>query len=147
MEEVDERVHCCLNVFFASNLPGTALKSSCMGCKITLQHHALCDPPCAPMVRLCSGCLLEGNGSWDGAMTSVARTRIYNWMATVTLTAAATQLNSYIRNNGKGDIPEAAVTEIHRGDDEFKCLLLLQLLISHRAKSKFTVISPTREND
>lgn len=64
-------------------------------------------------------------------------------MVTVTLTAAERQLYSYIRNN----IPKAAATEIHLGDDEFKCLLLLQVLISHRAKSKFTVISSTRETD
>lgn len=67
-------------------------------------------------------------------------------MATVPQTAAARKRNSYIRNNGEVDIPEAAVTEIHLGDDEFKCLLLLQVLISHRAKSKFTVISPTKED-
>lgn len=68
-----------------------------------------------------------------------------NLKLTVTLTAAERRLYSYIRNNGDTDIPKAAVTEIHLGDDEFKFLLLLQVLISHRAKSKFTVISSTRE--
>lgn len=65
-------------------------------------------------------------------------------MVTVTLTAAGRQLCSY---NGDADISKAAVTEIHQGDDEFKCLLLLEVLISHRAKSKSTVISSTRETD
>lgn len=66
-------------------------------------------------------------------------------MVTVTLTAAERQRYSFMRNNGDADIPQAAVTEIHLGDDEFKCLLLLQVLISHRAKSKFTVVSSWRE--
>lgn len=68
-------------------------------------------------------------------------------MVTVTVTPAESQLYFYIRNNGDVDIPKAAVTEIHLGDDEFKCLLLLQVLISRRAKSKFTVISSTTETD
>lgn len=65
-------------------------------------------------------------------------------MVSVALTAAGSQLCSY---NGNADISNAAVTEIHLGDDEFKCLLLLLVLISHRAKSKSTIIFSTRETD
>lgn len=97
-------------------------------------------------VHRCCACVLAV--CWltvTRVVASAAGTRTQSWLVTVALTAAGKQLYSYIRSNGDTDIPKAAEAETHLGDDELKCLLRLQLLIAHRAKSTFTAISSTRK--